>query len=278
MTNIINAPFGAQDVQNLTPTTGHTVTITVNNTGTIAKIGKLAANTTINVVAGEWLTVGAKLVIRTFNVNGGTHNILWGTGFYGATVEGVSNTAHYSSFMYDGSMFVQTSVQATTRNEIETVSATQTLELTVTGNTGTFVSTYTNAADAPDEWVVDATLTFSPELPVGTKVAISGLTGNYEVTGTTASVLWVSDILEAHTEEVPIRTKLNLHTGGSAAVTFIATLSGLAEDWTGNVITRVVTSKTTTEGSHQSSEAMTNINILGELVTSNITLDADVVE
>lgn len=273
MTNTIHAPFGAQDVQEHLPTTGHTVTITVKNMSTFVKVGKLAANTTINVSAAAGLRVGATLVVRTFNVNGATRDILWGTGFHGATIDGVANTAHYATFIYDGSKFVQTSVQPTTREELETVS------VVVTGavdeNVGTFVSTYTNNADVPNAWVVDSVLTFSPELPVGAEIALSGLTGNYEILLEPASVLWLSDIIEAHTEEGGTRGKLN---ATSSPATFIATLSGLLEDWVGDLSVRVVVSNTTTEGSYEADEEMTNTVILGELKIDNLTLDADVVD
>lgn len=270
MTQTIKFPFGKLDVQELVPTTGHTVTFTVDNTGTFVKIGKLASNTTINAVAADGLEKGASLTVYTFNVKGETHNTVWGTGFYGTNISGVDNKAHYSTFMYDGDRFVQTGNQVSARNELETVSAA--MDVSVDGNIVTWVTTYTNEGDVPDEWVLDVILDFSNPIPVGTKITITGLSGEYEVETTAKSKLWLSDVMKGHSGDPSTRGKLNLH---SAPVTFVATLSELPVaklDLT--IQTTLVTSNTTTEGSYEADEAMTNINVLARDI-SNVSLVED---
>ncbi len=268
MGNVINYPFGLKDIQELSPSEENVVNVKVKNTGTFVKVSKLGADVTINIEAEKKLRVGSTVLIYTFNINGETHDTKWGTGLYGTDISGVSNKAHYSTFIYDGEKFAQTAVRETSRNELETVSAS--VDVTVDDNEITWVTTYTNADHASDAYVVDAILKTSKPIPVGAKFAITGLSGDYEVEGEPTSEVWVSDVLQSHAGEPPTRTKLNLHT----EQTFVATVSGLSEDLDLTIYTEIVVSNTATEGGYQADEEMTDPEILATASTY-VDLDTD---
>ena len=265
----IKYPFGVKEVLRVSPSQTHVVNLEISEP-TLVEVTKLANNTTINVTASERLDVGTLLMIRTFNVVGETFNTLFGSGFFGTDISGVSNKAHYASFVYDGKRFVQTGTQVAKRDELETVSAS--MAIAVDGNEITWVTTYANQAHAPNQWVLDVKLVTSKPIPVGAKIAITGLTGEYEVETTPQSVFWLSDILEAHNEEVGTRSKLNTQ---SSPKTFVATISELPVDKLETTLfTYLVVSNTATEGGYEADEAMTDAVTLDHKSTF-VTLEAD---
>lgn len=253
----IKYPFGEKEVLQVAPSQTNVVNLEIKES-TFVKVSKLGANTTINATASEYLEVGSLLVIYTFNVVGETHNTLFGSGFFGTDIDGVANKAHYATFMYDGTRFVQTATQVAKRDELETVSAD--MVITANANEITWVTTYTNQAHAPDEWVLDVKLVTSKPIPVGTKLTITGLTGGYEVETKPQSEFWLSDIMEAHVEEVGTRSKLNTQ---SSPKTIVVTASELpVAKFETTLYTYLVTSNTATEGGYEGDEEMENITIL----------------
>lgn len=255
----IKFPFGKQDVQNLSPDE-NVVDITVSNMSTFVNVSKLAANTTINVAASDSLKSGAELIVRTFNVNDATYNITWGSGFYAKNVDGVSNKAHYSTFVYDGDDFVQTSTQEADRDELETVSAA--VEFYQTGSTIVFNTEYTNSTDVNDDWVVDSVFRFNQYLPHGTEITLEDATGEYTVSGSAVNELWLSDILQSVTSSFEKRPLLNSVT---ESVDYIFTITGSIDTYESTVYVRSLASNTTDSASYQSDEEMTDINILTEV-------------
>ncbi len=269
MSSTIHFPFGAKDIKTVSPNQNNVVALEVANIKTFVKVTKLGANTTINVTPSDNLPVGATLIVSTFNIVGETHDTIFGDGFYGKTIDGVSNMAHYATFMFDGKKFVQTGTQETTRDELETVSAS--MEITVDGNEITWVTTYTNPTHVSDDYVLDVKLTTSKPMPVGATIELTGLTGDYEVEGTPQSVFWLSDVMKAHDGDPSTRGLLNLHT---APITFIGTISGLTEDMDITLWTELVTSNKVATGTQNADAPMTEFVVLDSAATA-LSLDAD---
>ena len=138
-------------------------------------------------------------------------------------------------------------------------------------------TTYVNATAAPDQWVVDAFITSSEELPQGTEIRIT----NPNIGGTTYTLpsakteLWLSDLLFFQQATAPRRTKLNGHT--SQTFDFTVVLPESTGEITTTLTFNVVTSSQVPAGSRQSNgNPMVSPLVLG-VSSATITLKEEVV-
>ena len=133
---------------------------------------------------------------------------------------------------------------------------------------------YYNVSDEHDACVADAIISLSAPLPAGAKVQIVNpvIGGESVLIPAGADTIWLSDVIHAQNESMPIRTKLNLHT--TQAFDFV--VSGLAEDMTVDITLKAVASDLAgLSGTHQSEAEMTSYIVLTSASIIGVILKAD---
>lgn len=103
----ISYPTGAMDVQ--APAYAATIDLAVVNQKTLVNVGQLTGALTLNVAADTGLKPGAELIVQ-LQSDGTARATTLGTGFKGVAIAGVISKTKYAAFVYDGTNFVNTSV------------------------------------------------------------------------------------------------------------------------------------------------------------------------
>lgn len=99
---MINAPFGAADVQ--TPAYSATLAVTVTNQLTILEPAILTGDCTLNVTIDSQVKAGAVLLLVQAATTDGM-DVTFGTGIDAPNLVGVTGKTKSQSFMYDGVSF-----------------------------------------------------------------------------------------------------------------------------------------------------------------------------
>jgi len=101
----IDWPFGPADVVALTATGAQAINIenrmTIIDGVTVAATG----NRTLNLTIDEEISIGAILVVKSKTAS--TERTIFGTGMSGVTITGVAGKTKVTTFVYDGTSFVE---------------------------------------------------------------------------------------------------------------------------------------------------------------------------
>ena len=136
------------------------------------------------------------------------------------------------------------------------------------------LTTYTNVSHFDDAWVTDAMITSSELIPAGAQVTINNpaIGGTAYIVETPTHTLWLSDVIKGQNEDIPTRTKLNLHTTQA----FDFTISGLAEELTTDLEFQVVIADGEgLAGTHQSEQDFGAYVVLTKRTLSAVTFAAE---
>jgi len=126
-------------------------------------------------------------------------------------------------------------------------------------------TTYVDADQESDDFVVDAILESLDAVPVGTTLNIVGIIGEY-VVQQPQKIFWLSDILKAHNEALPTRTKLNGHVGGQSVQTFGIEVSQLPSNFlTAITVTVIASNEAGLEGTNNALQAIGEYVILDQV-------------
>ena len=106
MSEIIRYPFGKADEQSVTAAA--TMAATINNSETYITISTLSAAGTLNLTIGSGVRTGDKLYVRTTS-DGTARTITFGTGFLAKALAGTISKSNLSTFIFDGTVFVNVS-------------------------------------------------------------------------------------------------------------------------------------------------------------------------
>lgn len=103
---IVKWPFGDATVETLAAT--GTAAITIINEMTIIDGASTIAtgNRTINLTVGATVGIGAMIVLKAKTT--GTETTAFGTKMLGATITGVAGKTKVTTFIYDGTNFINT--------------------------------------------------------------------------------------------------------------------------------------------------------------------------
>jgi hypothetical protein len=136
------------------------------------------------------------------------------------------------------------------------------------------LTTYINISAFADEWVTDAIITSSELIPAGAKVTINNpaIGGEPFVLEAPTRILWLSDVIKRQNEDVPTRTKLNLHTSQA----FDFTVSNLAEELTTDLeFQAVISDGAGLAGTHQSEQDFGDYAVLTRSALAALTFTAE---
>ncbi len=96
----------------LNPTVTATTAVAINRAKTVVNLGELADNVTLNATVSSDIAVGDTVMVKASS--GGTaKTVTFGTGFSGPTMAGTQNKSKATTFMFDGTSFVQVAVAVT---------------------------------------------------------------------------------------------------------------------------------------------------------------------